>query len=62
MNVNLSAISDEVIEIVKKRSPQSGLTSRPGFTFGLGCDNWDASDFSGSIDGWDSEPAIRWWE
>ena len=53
-------ISDEVLTIVKGINSTASLIRRPGFTFGLGCDEWEASSYSGSIEGWNSEPMIRW--
>lgn len=63
-NVTSAGLSDEILAIVEKRkmprSELSGLTIRPGYTFGLGCNKWEASSHSGTIDGWNSEPMIRW--
>ena len=59
---NSTDISNEVLTIVKGINSTASLISRPGFTFGLGCDEWEASSYSGSIEGWNSEPMIRWWE
>ena len=62
--MKLPDVSDEILAVVKNRIPSgnasNGLTSRPGFTFGLGCDKWESSNYAGAIEGWDSEPMIRW--
>lgn len=60
----MSDVSDEILATVRNRitsgDSSKGLISRPGFTFGLGCDKWEASSCTGAVEGWDSEPMIRW--
>lgn len=44
----------------RNASDASKLTFRPGYTFGLGCSDWEASSYSGTIEGWSGEPFIQW--
>ena len=59
-----SEISDEIIATFggrdKMKHDVALLSSRPGYTFGLGCDKWEASSYSGITEGWNNEPMIRW--
>lgn len=55
-------LSDEILSIVENRNTSdiSKLVFRPGYTFGLGCSKWEASSYSGTIEGWSAEPIIQW--
>ena len=36
------------------------IKSRPGYAFSLGCDEWTASGFKGTINGYSALPSLKW--
>jgi hypothetical protein len=61
---SLLNLSDEILSIIMTKNVFIGsslnLVTRPGYTFGLGCDKWEASNYAGTIEGWSGDPTIRW--
>jgi len=53
-------IDDILTKCMRKVETTIPLKFHPGFTFGLGCNEWKGSNFEGITEGWSGKPKISW--